>query len=120
MLTCDNNNCKEGKWKDGFCTDEHVLACYHRIRPAAKFYKPNTPGTVEQAKGRLSRRETFDYKNGEDYICALCGETKHTAGPLPDKLCDPCWELKTRIESSPDLARKVIRDLEIKELSRTH
>ena len=57
----------------------------------------------------------FDYKNGEDYVCVLCGETKHTAGPRPDKLCDGCWELKTRIEMQPDLARKVIKDLEIKE-----
>ena len=54
----------------------------------------------------------FDYKNGEDFTCVLCGRTHHTARPRPDKLCDPCWELKTRIECHPDLARKVIAEID--------
>lgn len=55
---------------------------------------------------------TFDYKKGEDYVCVLCGETKHTAGPRPDKLCDGCWELSARIRMRPDLAKEVLEDLE--------
>ena len=53
----------------------------------------------------------FDYKNGEDYTCVLCEENKHTGSPRPDKLCDGCWELKTRIEMQPELARKVLENL---------
>lgn len=58
----------------------------------------------------------FDYKNGECYTCTLCGERKRTTGPRPDKLCDSCWELKTRIEAQPELARKVLQDIEAKEV----
>lgn len=50
----------------------------------------------------------FNYKEGEDYTCVLCGETKHTTGPRPDSLCDGCWELKHRIEDQPGLAYKVL------------
>ena len=51
----------------------------------------------------------FNYALGEYYICTLCGKEKHTYGPRPDKLCDRCWKLKQRVESQPDLARKVLR-----------
>jgi hypothetical protein len=63
---------------------------------------------------------TFDYRNGEDYACVLCGERKHTLGPRPDKLCDGCWELKVRVELQPELARKVLRDLEVAHESLGH
>ena len=53
----------------------------------------------------------FDFKNGEDYVCVLCGERKHTGNPRPDRLCDACWELKTRIEGQPELARKVLANI---------
>ncbi len=54
----------------------------------------------------------FDYKNGEDYVCALCGEKKHTSGPRPDELCDGCWELSTRIRNQPVLAKRVLQNIE--------
>lgn len=57
----------------------------------------------------------FDYKNGEDYTCVLCEQEKHTHGPRPDNLCDSCWELKTRVESQPELARRVLMALSSKE-----
>ncbi len=56
---------------------------------------------------------SFNYKDGEEYTCLLCGETKHTRSPRPDELCDPCWELKCRVRHSPDLARKVLADMEV-------
>ena len=55
----------------------------------------------------------FDYKNGEDYTCKLCGENYHTSRPRPDKLCDGCWELKIRVKMQPALARKVLADMGI-------
>jgi len=55
---------------------------------------------------------TFDYKNGEDFVCVLCEKTKHTGGPRPDNLCDECWELKTRIKMRPDLTKKVLEALD--------
>jgi len=54
---------------------------------------------------------SFNYKEGEEYICRLCGEAKHTMGPRPDKLCDGCWELKTRIDMQPQLALQVLAPL---------
>jgi len=50
----------------------------------------------------------FDYKNGEPYTCVLCGKNKWTYGPRSDSLCDPCWELKHRVEAQPELALKVL------------
>ncbi len=47
-----------------------------------------------------------------DYICKLCGVKKESLGPVPDELCDGCWELKIRIETQPDLAKKVLHDME--------
>ena len=46
------------------------------------------------------------------YKCKLCGEEKESLGPMPDELCDGCWELSIRIKSQPDLARKVLTELE--------
>ena len=57
---------------------------------------------------------TFKYKDGEEYICVLCNKPKHTHGPRPDKLCDPCWELKTRVMSHPELAKRVLASMEDK------
>ncbi len=56
---------------------------------------------------------SFNYKEGEDYTCKLCGNARHTTGPRPDGLCDGCWELKTRIESQPLLARYVLASLSV-------
>jgi len=55
---------------------------------------------------------SFNYKEGEDYTCRLCGGQKHATGSRLDGLCDSCRELKTRIELQPSLARKVLQELE--------
>ncbi len=50
----------------------------------------------------------------DKFTCKLCGEEYDLHGPVPDKLCDGCWELKTRVESQPDLARQILKDMESK------
>lgn len=37
--------------------------------------------------------------------CRLCSKPTMMLGT---RLCDPCWELETRIESDPELARKIL------------
>jgi len=41
----------------------------------------------------------------EEVLCTLCAEQQGRSGT---KLCDRCWELKTRIERDPALALKVL------------
>lgn len=41
--------------------------------------------------------------------CKLCGSEK---GWPETKLCDRCWELKTRIENDPALAIQILKDAE--------
>jgi hypothetical protein len=41
--------------------------------------------------------------------CELCGKPTQMLGT---KRCDGCWELESRIEAQPDLARKVLDRLE--------
>lgn len=57
-------------------------------------------------------KKGFDYKHGEYYTCIICEQEAHTEGPRPDGLCDGCWELKMRIESQPELARKILANIE--------
>ena len=42
--------------------------------------------------------------------CTLCGTKTNMLGT---KLCDRCWELKSRIEASPELASKILQNLAI-------
>jgi len=37
--------------------------------------------------------------------CELCGAQTRS---LATKLCDPCWELKNRIEADPELTLKIL------------
>lgn len=37
--------------------------------------------------------------------CTMCSKPTHMLGT---KLCDGCWELKRRIETDPDMARKIL------------
>ena len=39
--------------------------------------------------------------------CLLCGQPTANL----DRLCDPCWELKTRIERDPDVARAILANM---------
>ncbi|KKM17320.1 hypothetical protein LCGC14_1676940 [marine sediment metagenome] len=39
--------------------------------------------------------------------CTLCGQETPMIGT---RLCDRCWELKSRIEADPDLARKILME----------
>jgi NMD protein affecting ribosome stability and mRNA decay len=44
--------------------------------------------------------------------CKLCGEPTTMLGT---KLCDNCWELEHRIQSSPKIARIILNALERRE-----
>ena len=48
----------------------------------------------------------------ETVACRLCGQPTMMLGT---KLCDRCWELETRIEMAPDIAKRIIAALEAKE-----
>ena len=41
--------------------------------------------------------------------CKICGKKTHRIGT---QLCDPCWELKTRIEANPEIARKILEGID--------
>lgn len=41
--------------------------------------------------------------------CTLCGGPTYMLGA---KLCIRCWELSTRVQADPDLARKVLAELD--------
>jgi len=41
--------------------------------------------------------------------CTLCAQPTRMLGT---KLCDRCWELKTRITHDIDLAKRIIKDIE--------
>ncbi len=47
------------------------------------------------------------------YVCKLCGESKSSLVPVPDELCDGCWELKVRVEAQPELARKILMSIDV-------
>lgn len=48
-------------------------------------------------------------KDDKTVNCLLCGGKTTKIGT---KLCDRCWELKTRIEANPIVARLVLRKLD--------
>lgn len=48
-------------------------------------------------------------KEDKTVDCLLCGGETTKIGT---KLCDRCWELKTRIEANPTVARLVMRKLD--------
>lgn len=47
--------------------------------------------------------------NDETTPCTICGRETPMLGT---KLCDRCWELSSRIKADPDLARKILADLD--------
>jgi hypothetical protein len=51
------------------------------------------------------------YKNIEEKTvpCKICGASTTFTGT---ELCNRCWELKSRIEMNPKLARKILEDFE--------
>jgi len=60
----------------------------------------------------------LDYENGKRYFpevpnddtigCKLCNRPTRMLGT---KLCDPCWELQRRIEYNPEMALKILAEL---------
>jgi hypothetical protein len=51
----------------------------------------------------------FPSQSDETVPCGICG----TATPmLGTKRCDRCWELEKRIHANPELARKILADME--------
>jgi len=49
------------------------------------------------------------HKDEDRIPCKWCGTPTQMLGT---KMCDGCWELETRIQSQPDLARRILDDLE--------
>jgi hypothetical protein len=45
----------------------------------------------------------------ETVPCKICGTPTTFTGT---ELCNRCWELKSRIEMYPELARKILEDFE--------
>ena len=41
--------------------------------------------------------------------CRFCGRWTHMMGT---KLCDRCWELETRVQADPEIAVRVLREME--------
>ncbi len=62
---------------------------------------------VFEFEGKMRLRE---FHRPEVVRCRLCDAcwTESTG----TRLCDPCWELETRVQASPELARKVLKELE--------
>jgi hypothetical protein len=46
--------------------------------------------------------------------CGLCGTPTPMTGT---KRCDACWELEHRVQSNPELARKILAAMECKPCS---
>lgn len=46
--------------------------------------------------------------NEETTACTLCGKQTRMMGT---KLCDRCWEIKSRIKSDPELALQILTEL---------
>ncbi len=51
-------------------------------------------------------------RTDETVPCTLCGKPTEM---LNTELCDPCGELNTRIRKDPDIARKVLDNMEKEE-----
>ena len=49
--------------------------------------------------------------------CSLCGEVPES---VYTQLCDNCWELTNRIQHKPELARKVLRNMETHQQTHKH
>lgn len=56
-------------------------------------------------EGQLNR-DRFGQETTE---CTLCGQETPMMGT---KLCDRCWELKSRIEADPELAKKILNEVQ--------
>ena len=58
----------------------------------------------------LARTDSFGTpRDRETVACSICGTPTPMLGT---KLCDRCWELKTRIEADPELAQKILDSLQ--------
>lgn len=53
----------------------------------------------------------FNKYNEELITCRICNT--HLTTALGTALCDSCWELETRIRSNPELAKKIIMEIEL-------
>ena len=49
------------------------------------------------------------YMPAETVPCRVCGDPTEMRGT---KLCDRCWELKNRIRAAPELARRILAQME--------
>lgn len=49
-----------------------------------------------------------EMKKQQTVPCEICGVATEMLGT---KRCDRCWELERRIESSPELARKILANI---------
>lgn len=50
-------------------------------------------------------------RHGEDTVpCGLCGRPTRMLGT---KRCDRCWELESRIQADPKLAREILARMEV-------
>ena len=66
----------------------------------------------DEALSRMDQRnkEIAKLRDAEKTVdCTICGNKTTMTGT---KLCDRCWELKSRIEMDLDLAKKIIANLE--------
>jgi hypothetical protein len=53
----------------------------------------------------MKKKDEFDRELVE---CQICGRDTPMTGT---KRCDRCWELETRIESDPSLAKQILRKM---------
>lgn len=56
-----------------------------------------------------NRMEEATMNEEETTTCTICGNQTPMLGT---KLCDPCWELQSRIEAGPDLARAILKEVD--------
>jgi len=68
----------------------------------------NTNIPLKSKERRFYMRGINEY--GETTVqCRICGKWTPMTGT---KLCDRCWELETRIERDPELARKILEQVD--------
>lgn len=60
------------------------------------------------AEGGRAMSHSYDRFGQETTECTLCNQETPMIGT---KLCDRCWELKSRIEADPELARKILASI---------
>lgn len=62
------------------------------------------------AKGHEAARKYHEepFREPETVPCGLCGTSTRMTGT---KRCDRCWELESRIQGNPELARRILDGL---------